>query len=80
MSWDKARRGAIMLHGHIHSDPIYNRENIKAGIRRFDVGVDANGYKPVSLDTVVKWAKEAGANREKTDGDIHGVWNRYNGN
>lgn len=80
MSWDKARRGSIMLHGHIHSDPIYNRENIKAGIRRFDVGTDANGYKPVSLDTIVKWAKEAGVNREKTDGYIPGVWNQYNGN
>ena len=40
--------------GHIHSDPIYHRENIKAGIRRFDVGVDANGYKPVKKTSAYK--------------------------
>ena len=30
-----------MLHGHIHSDGKYNRDNMEAGIRRYDVGVDA---------------------------------------
>ena len=51
-----------MLHGHIHSSGEYNRRNIMDGIRRFDVGVDANGYCPVPITKVLEWATEAGAN------------------
>jgi len=36
--------GSVMLHRHIHSGPEYNQANQKAGIRRFDVGVDAHHY------------------------------------
>jgi len=65
MSWDKMRAGAIMLHGHIHAGPEYNEANIRDGICRFDVGVDANEYRPVSMDTIVKWAEEARRNAEQ---------------
>ena len=57
LSWDKVRHGSVMLHGHIHSDPSYNESEIASGIRRYDVGVDANGYAPVSIDTVMDWVK-----------------------
>lgn len=57
-TWPKARAGSVMLHGHIHSGPGYNAANKEAGIRRFDVGVDANNYYPVSIDQIKRWAGE----------------------
>ena len=58
MTWNKSRYGAIHLHGHIHSDKSYNKNNIIEGIRRFDVGVDANDYKPVSITDVLNLCHE----------------------
>lgn len=61
LSWEAMRRGAIMLHGHIHSgmgEPApgsYNARMREQGILRYDVGVDANGMAPVSLDEVLAW-------------------------
>ena len=46
--WDRKRYGAIHLHGHLHSRPEYNLEQRRLGLRRYDVGVDANGMAPVS--------------------------------
>lgn len=47
LSWNKAYRGSLQLHGHSHGaiphDPRY---------RRHDVGVDVWNYHPVSLDEV----------------------------
>lgn len=60
LSWDKSRHGSVMAHGHIHSTPAYNQQNIREGIRRFDVGVDANNYSPVSILQIKQWAMEAG--------------------
>lgn len=43
-----------MLHGHIHSrGQEVNAANARAGILRYDVGVDANGYCPVSIEKVL---------------------------
>lgn len=64
MSWNGMHRGSIHLHGHIHSGAGYNESQRDQGIRRFDVGVDANGYAPVSLDDVLSWAADASAMRE----------------
>lgn len=58
MTWPKARAGSVMLHGHIHAGPGYNSANKEAEIRRFDVGVDANNYYPVSVDQIRRWAGE----------------------
>lgn len=45
---------ALMLHGHIHSrGQQANAENARAGILRYDVGVDANGYRPVSIEEIL---------------------------
>ena len=49
MSWPKSRYGSLHLHGHIHSKGDYNIEQRDAGILRYDVGIDANNYQPVSL-------------------------------
>ena len=49
LTWNKARKGSIHLHGHIHSTvPIYSN------VARYDVGVDANNYKPVSIEQIIE--------------------------
>lgn len=52
LSWPRSHYGSIMLHGHIHSDVSYNISNREAGIKRYDVGVDANDYMPVSIKQI----------------------------
>jgi len=52
MSWPKSRNGSLHLHGHIHSKGDYNLEQREAGILRYDVGVDANNYCPVSIEQI----------------------------
>ena len=52
MSWPKSHHGSLHLHGHIHSRGDYNLQQKKEGILRYDVGVDANGYCPVSIEQV----------------------------
>ena len=53
--WNKFYRGAYHLHGHQHNNSLYNFENLKKGLRRYDVGVDANNFKPVSIDEIIKF-------------------------
>lgn len=53
LSWNGKRRGSIQLHGHIHADRTYNERNCQRGVLRYDVGVDANGYAPVSRDDIL---------------------------
>lgn len=50
--WDGMYHGSIHLHGHIHSTGEYNRQNLAAGRRIWDVGVDANNYEPISLEDI----------------------------
>lgn len=52
LSWHSREQGAIMCHGHIHSKKRANEINQWQQLRRFDVGVDANDYTPVSLDYI----------------------------
>ena len=52
LSWPRSRHGSLMLHGHMHSDRSYNEQNRDAGILRYDVGVDANNYCPVSYEQI----------------------------
>lgn len=51
--WNGYHKGAIHLHGHIHSSPEYNIENREKGLKKFDVGVDANEMKPVSIEEIL---------------------------
>ncbi len=54
--WNKMKEGSIQLHGHIHSRSDYNEYNHEQGRLQYDVGVDANGFLPVSIDQIEKWA------------------------
>lgn len=53
MEWDGYYHGAYHLHGHIHADPTYNADMRERGILRYDVGVDANCYAPVSAKEIL---------------------------
>ena len=57
--WDKMRFGAVQLHGHIHSGAGYNDRHHEMGRLQFDVGVDANGYRPVPISVIAAWADSA---------------------
>ena len=50
MSWRSMDYGSIHAHGHMHADMGYNERNRDAGVLMYDVGVDANGFRPVSLE------------------------------
>ena len=52
MDWQGLSHAAIHLHGHIHAPAAYNERNRSLRLLRYDVGVDANGYVPVSMDQV----------------------------
>ena len=52
LQWTRSRYNSIHLHGHMHNAPAYNLEQRKKGSRRYDVGVDANDFRPVSLDEI----------------------------
>ena len=55
LSWKTMRFGSYMLHGHIHSEGIYNQNNRDQGLRRYDVGVDANNYRPISIEEIISY-------------------------
>ena len=44
-TWPRSHYGSIQLYGHSHGTLI-------AGKNQMDVGVDANNYFPISLDTI----------------------------
>lgn len=48
-------QGSIHLHGHQHNRPSYNEENRRQGVRRYDVGVDANAMHPVSIEKILSF-------------------------
>lgn len=51
--WNKEEGGSIHLHGHCHGNHDYNLKQLEAHRLRYDVGVDANDYKPVSLADII---------------------------
>ena len=53
--WPKSWHGSIHLHGHSHNKPEYNQRMKDQGKRRYDVGVDANYYCPVSLQQILSF-------------------------
>ena len=57
--WNKMRFGSVQVHGHIHSTPKYNEHNHRIGRLQYDVGVDANEFRPVSIDEIAAWADSA---------------------
>ncbi len=55
LSWRKKNSGSIQLHGHIHAHEEYNLQNKADGIRRYDVGVDANNYYPCIVKQIIEF-------------------------
>lgn len=55
LDWNHMYGGkGFMLHGHSHNKPEYNEKNIHEGLKRFDVGVDANNFTPISIEEIIK--------------------------
>lgn len=55
IEWNGFYHDSIHLHGHIHADHLYNVRCRNERQRRYDVGVDANDFKPVSMDEILRW-------------------------
>lgn len=53
--WNGFYKGAIHLHGHQHNKPVYNKQMRQQNLRRYDVGVDANNFYPVSAEQIVSF-------------------------
>lgn len=61
LTWNSMRRGSFHLHGHQHNKRRYNEANREDNLRRLDVGVDANGMSPVSIEEILAfWDEEYG--------------------
>lgn len=80
MTWNGIYTGSIHLHGHIHSRGAqYNEQNRGQGYFRYDVGVDANGYRPVSFTQIEKFFKGAQTVSPRRDNERVGVGYLYAG-
>ena len=65
--WQEMSHGSIHLHGHIHSKGMkYKEINRMQGLYRYDVGVDANDYRPICLDEILAWFKDIPYNGRAT--------------
>lgn len=53
--WNRKFHGAIDLHGHCHGHKEDNEKNRHDGLLRYDVGVDANDFAPVSIVEIEKF-------------------------
>lgn len=51
--WADFYKGSIHLHGHQHNKAVYNYQQKQVGLKRYDVGVDANDFTPVSIEHIV---------------------------
>lgn len=58
-SWNHFYRKSIHLHGHQHNTMEYNISNRENKLLRYDVGVDANDFAPVSIEEIMEFFKEA---------------------
>jgi calcineurin-like phosphoesterase family protein len=57
--WRPADNGALLLCGHIHEK--WKTKRSSKGTLMINVGVDQHGFAPVSLDKIIKIAKENGS-------------------
>lgn len=55
--WNNSYRGSYHLHGHQHNPTTYNISQSKPK-RKYDVGCDANDYKPVLLDNIIQFFED----------------------
>ena len=52
--WDCKHHGSIHLYGHVHSNKGDHHPLDKAQNNSYNVGVDVNGYEPVSLEEILE--------------------------
>lgn len=57
LEWNGVFNGSIHLHGHQHNNRFYNELNKHNNLLRYDVGVDANDYAPVSIKEILDFFK-----------------------
>ena len=57
--WDGFYRESIHIHGHQHNKPEYNVKQQELNLKRYDAGVDANNYMPVSIEHIVNFTKNS---------------------
>lgn len=50
--------GQFHLHGHIHSPN--SGKSVKILDKQFDVGIDANGYRPINISVIESWVAKYG--------------------
>jgi len=53
LEWAGDQFGNVHLHGHSHNRAAYNGAQRDVGRRVYDVGVDANGFRPVRLSDIL---------------------------
>ena len=58
LSWPRLHHGSIQLNGHIHAGADYNIQDRMDGIQRYDVGVDANDFRPVSVEQIIRFFED----------------------
>jgi len=65
LSWDGSYRGSVHLYGHVHNSgnnyPEYGEKLQLLGPRAFNVGVDVNGFYPVSIKEIFERVEKAKA-------------------
>lgn len=54
--WNHFFRSSIHQHGHQHNHADHNQQNLERGLRRFDVGIDANNMSPVSINDILAFS------------------------
>ena len=57
LEWDQFYRGALHLYGHVHNSQESDKRLNVLGKNAFNVGVDVNGFKPVSLIEIIERAE-----------------------
>lgn len=80
-TWEGRQRGCINLHGHIHSKEgetgFEGIEKIWPG-RSYDVGVDANNYKPIELNKILLLLEDEYNKSKEPKVDLTKVVLKYN--
>jgi calcineurin-like phosphoesterase family protein len=78
LEWANYYRGSYHLYGHVHNSQTSAKllEGLKGSA--FNVGVDVNGYRPVSVTEIIQRAEETGrkaryATLRGTSGDSRGT-------
>ena len=64
--WSGFYSGSIHIHGHVHNRPIAPSWNPSI-TRAFNVGVDVNDFKPVSIDSIIMRANKIDVIRRNND-------------